>query len=1825
MSAETLSLLSKLRSLGIALSNDEGQLRYSAPLGALTPDLRQKIKDYKPEILSFLQTARSLQPSELSLIEPAHRDGLIPLSFAQQRLWFLEKMGMTRNAYNMPLTLHLKGHLDLRALQSSLDQLAIRHEPLRTRFVERDGTPIQSIDAPSGVGLRLVDFTHLPAEQHAIALQTHLQQSSEYRFNLSQDPPIKAELFSLSETEHVLLLLLHHIASDGWSLTVLTQDFSALYESSLLNHPSRLSPLPIQYADFAVWQRQWLQGEALETQLSYWKRKLQTLLPLQLPTDYPRPAVETFNGAGAAIDLPRSLSTQLQQLAQSSGATLFMVLLSGFKVLLSRYTGQEGIAVGSPIANRNRSEVEGLIGFFVNSLVLHTDLSGNPSFTDVLSRVRQTALEAYAHQDLPFEKLVEELQPERSLSRNPLFQVMFALQQQEILTPNFSLPNLEVGWYQGSGAEMTTRFDIELHLWPSIDGLKGFCTYNRDLFEPATIERLLGHYEVLLASIVAAPDTPIGHLTLFPAPERQRLLVEWNQTATSYPSEHCIHQLFEAQAEKTPDAIAVVFNDQQLSYRDLNDRSNQLAHYLQQHGVQIGDLVGICVERSVEMVVGLLAILKAGAAYVPLDPAYPQHRLDYMIDDANLTLLLTQQSLHHQLSTLSIPMECLESLLPTLPTNDISPLSVPSTADHRAYLTYTSGSTGQPKGVGIRHLSVVRLVKNTNYLTFSPEDRFLQLAPISFDAATFEIWGSLLNGAQLVIMPPIPPSLPDISRIIQQHQITTLWLTAGLFHLMVEEQLEGLKPLKYLLAGGDVLSIPAVQTVLNQLEGCQLINGYGPTENTTFTCCFPIDSASELYPSVPIGKPISNTQVYILDRYLNPVPIGVPGELHIGGDGLAIGYHNRPDLTQEKFIAHPFSDKPDARLYKTGDLVRYRPDGNIEFLGRIDHQVKIRGFRIETGEIEATLTQHATVQDAVVVAREDSPGDKRLVAYVVAHTDTADEIQPDLADTQISSWQGIFNQQVYTDLSEVDDPLFNIRGWLSNYDNQPIPEAQMRVWANDIVTQVLSTQPKSVWEIGCGTGMLLFQISPHTQHYYGTDISQVSLEYVQAQIDQHPEQYGHVQLEQRQADYMAGIKDNQFDAVLLSSIVQYFPTIDYLLTVIEQSVRVVKPGGVIVLADIRSYPLMQTFHTSVQRYKSSPSTSVQELNQTIDRQMQQETEFFVDPEFFVTLKDDYPAITQVQVRLQRGHDVNELTKYRYTVLLHVETNQPTVKASEQVNGIGMDVEAIGQYLRQMQWPSSVDAICFSQLANSRLMEDVRGVDQLSDPLVTAMTVAQLDQQLLGQSCAPERAVNPEQLHQLAVELGYRVEICWSVHSDAGQFDAVFVPIGRVSNAIVLSPLTQQQVIPGQWQRYSNNPLAKQHHQQFVPQLKTYLEERLPDYMMPAHWMVLPQLPLTPNGKVDRKALPAPEVSIENQHDVVLPRDRPELLLTTIWEELLNIHPISINRNFFELGGHSLLAVRLLNRIEQDYGQSLPLSTLFNAPTIESLASILRQKTNPIFSPLFPIQKTGSNPPLFCIHPGGGTAFCYFELAQLLGPEQPVYGLQSIGLEPGQDPLTRVEDMANLYLSAIRRIHPHGPYLLMGWSFGGVVALHMAHELTRSGEAVPFLGLLDTYSPSFVPEPKDNLDTFAGDEIVFQLFGGTLTLPKQVFQDLAPNQYSAFILEYAQKENLLPADFKVDDIERLLNVLHLNVKAMGCYSPPKYSHPVTLFRAEKRMINVDMGPRLGWDKEAIANLNIQAIPGHHEYMLYQPSVNILAQKIQTCIAQGLSHSFTLSSI
>ncbi|MDZ8235946.1 MAG: amino acid adenylation domain-containing protein [Nostoc sp. ChiQUE01a] len=925
---------------------------------------------------------------------------VFPVSFAQQRLWFLDQLIPNNTIYNVPTVIRLTGSLNLTALEQTFNEIVRRHESLRTTFIVLDGQPLQAIPAEScanapslTIPISVLDLQLLPDGKGESEARRIITAEIEHPFNLSSGPLLRVKLLVLSKTEHILLLNMHHIICDDWSIGVLIRELGMLYTAFAQNQTPFLSELPLQYADFAHWQREWLQGEVLQTQLTYWQQQLNGISMLHLPTDKPRSAIQSYQGATQFFELPKKLTDALEKLSQQEGVTFFMTLLAAFKTLLFRYTHQEDIAVGSPIANRNRSEIEGLIGFFVNSLVLRSNLSGNPTFREILDRVREVTLGAYNQQDLPFDKLVEELHPERNLSHHPLFQVVFSLQNSPMsalelpgLVPRFMNIDLK-----------KTRFDLELHLWKCSDdfrslwganweyseGLRGVIIYNTDVFEQATISRMLEHFKTLLSAIVANPEKRIANLPLLSEAQLHQVLLEWNNTQADYPQNKCIHQLFEEKVQQYPDSIAVNFANEQLTYQELNTCSNKLAHHLQKIGVGSEVLVGICISQSIEMIIGLLGILKAGGAYVPLDPGYPEERLNFMLEDAQVSVLLTQENLLKHFEGFSNPIISIDKDWKIITQEKEDNLKSDLNSDNLAYIIYTSGSTGKPKGVAVPHKAVNRLVCNTNYIKLSPSDKIAQASNASFDAATFEIWGALLNGAQLVmISKDVTISPHELALQLREKSINVLFLTTALFQQIIRDVPQAFATLKYFLFGGETVDTRWIKKILESGAPKHLIHVYGPTENTTFSSYYCVDELPSAI-SLPIGRPITNTQIYILDTYLQPVPIGVTGELYIGGEGLAREYLNRTELTAKNFITHPFSKKPQARLYKTGDLARYLPDGNIEFLGRIDNQVKIRGFRIELSEIEAVLSQHPAVKETIVIAGEDVPDDKYLVAYIV--------------------------------------------------------------------------------------------------------------------------------------------------------------------------------------------------------------------------------------------------------------------------------------------------------------------------------------------------------------------------------------------------------------------------------------------------------------------------------------------------------------------------------------------------------------------------------------------------------------------------------------------------------------------------------------------------------------------------------------------------------------------------------------------------------------------------------------------------------------------------
>ena len=956
----------------------------------------------KAELLKLLLKKKGIQHGGGETIPRRPEAASAPLSFAQTRLWFLSQLEGGNNSYNIPCMLNLSGTLDLACLQQALEAILRRHEALRTRFVTVDGEPVQVVDAAAVLSFVRLDMDALPENERMDAAKREADEASGQPFDLANGPLLRCHLWRANAQSHLLLINMHHIVSDGWSIARFTKELAALYGAFLHGQPDPLPALPIQYPDFAAWQRQWLAGERLQTQLDYWKNQLAGLPPLlELPTDRPRPPQQSFRGAVLEFQFDELASRRCRDLARETGTSLFMTMLAGFVVLLARYSGQRDLCIGTLIANRARPELDSLIGFFVNSLALRFPLAEGLSFHDLVLQARDVALGGQAHQDVPFEQVVDALHPQRGLSHSPLFQVLFDFQVPAEM--QFALAGLQVSHFLPGFAP--AKFDLSLIIEDRGDYLAGWMEFNTDLFDPATIQRLSKNYRVLMNSACADPGQCIDTLPLMDAEERAQMLIAWNQTQMAVQGGVCVHELFESQARLSPDAVAVTWEGQVCRYAELNALANRLAHHLRRLGVGPGILVGLCLERSLETLVSLLAVFKAGGAYLPLDPAYPAERLAYMLADAQPNVLISRASFAAALPDWAGKLLCLDTEAEAIAARPAENLSGGARPDDLAYVLYTSGSTGNPKGVMIPQRALLNhnLAMIAAY-DLTAQDKVLQFASFSFDVALEEIFPALLSGATLVMRPAnLFASFHDFSDFLRREALTVLNLPAAYWQEWAAEVFHGRaqvpETVRLVVTGSDQVCPEHWSNWRQWLgERVVLINAYGPTEATITATLYSSqhDSSARHLHSTPIGKPLANTQIYLLDEHLQPVPVGVRGELHIAGFGLADGYLNQPQATADKFISNPFQqDFGSAKLYKTGDLARYLADGNLEFAGRIDNQVKIRGFRIELGEIETLLAEHPIVRAAAVVVREDPTGNKLLAAYfsVQGHAPAQEELR----------------------------------------------------------------------------------------------------------------------------------------------------------------------------------------------------------------------------------------------------------------------------------------------------------------------------------------------------------------------------------------------------------------------------------------------------------------------------------------------------------------------------------------------------------------------------------------------------------------------------------------------------------------------------------------------------------------------------------------------------------------------------------------------------------------------------------------------------------------
>lgn len=1494
------------------------ELRYSAPKGSLTSDMAAEIRRHREAIIGYLSG-----PAEwvrVGSIPGAGRVDHQPLSFAQERIWFLEQMGLVGSAYNIPVAFRLIGMLDPSALEQSLTELVRRHESLRSRFENREGQGYQVIDAPQPCRIRTVDLTaHEPALRQ-MHLRELLRTETTRLFDLRTAPLFRVLLIKVCEQEHVLVVTMHHLVSDGWSIAeVLPREVSRLYTAFRSGMPVTLPELPVQYVDYAIWQRRSLSNVALQAHLQFWREQLADMpKTLDLPTDHPRLPVESFSGNTLDVDIPDDLTMELRALGRKADCTLFMVLLAALQIVLFRWTGQKDIVVGTAVAGRRRRELEGLIGFFVNTLVLRTVVDDHDSFVEHLRRTRATCLAAYAHQDVPFEKIVAELNPERSLSRQPLIQVVLALHN--LPASVWELPGATVTQLH-SVRNQAAKFDLSFHLHDTRSGLKGYIEYAVDLFDEATVARLATQFSAALKHVVGDPAQSIGTVALADA-KQPSSPAGGSQGCVGSGSGGLFLDLFAERAAIAPDAIALECGDQRLSYGELDRRSNQLARYLLGAGMSHETVVALAMRRGVDLVVGLLGVLKCGAAFLPLDPRHPPERLRYEIENARASVTLLQSELEERLQTCDTRRVFMDRIWEEFAHTSGAATGSSPLPEQVAYLIYTSGSTGRPKGVLIPHRGLRNLVAaHVDRFHVGPESRMLQFASPAFDAFVFEVAVSLAAGATLCIPADSQRLLgSELAEFLEHQQITVALLPPSVLPEISDAELPNLKTL---IVGGEACPAKHVDRWASRHR---LVNAYGPTEASVCT------STAELRVGrmVSIGRPLENTQVYVLDRQLDPVPVGVSGELYIGGEGLARGYAENPGLTAERFLPNPFGI-PGSRMYQTGDRARWSKSGDLQFLGRMDRQVKIRGHRIEPGEIEAALLEAPEVDQAFVLAREDRREDPRLVAYVVPNQDQMKEqfsAQYESArSASIGQWTGLFEDAYGNDAASAG-PSF--AGWNSTYTGKPIPAAEMHEWRQQTLARILAGKPRRVLEIGCGVGLLLEHLAPASDRYLGTDFSPQAIGRIKRWSAARPD-LAHVEFLHREAIDLKDLEAGAFDTVIMNSVVQYFPDVDYLLGVLEQATRLVGSQGTIFVGDVRNLRLLKMFHCSVQLHRAADRLSVHELRQLIRHSMAEEKELVIDPDFFLALPNRFPTISAVEIQLKRGKAVNELTQYRYDVHLQIGgvTHRPPAQGVEW----GTEIQSLPDLITHLR-SVRPRSLLVSAVPNRRLAPHGTALE-LVESSNARQDVKGLREQLASVRSQGE---DPDSFWELQERLACRIAVHWSRCRESKHFDVEIVNESERDHSSL--PLIPRSNPLRPWRAYTNQPTLVRLKEPLRVRLKEWLTNILPDYMVPASIVVLDDLPKIVSEKVDWRSLPEPGTRPELATAYVPARTPVEQSLARIVAAILRIDHVGMHDNFFELGGHSLLLMQVMARVRDELSVEVPLRLFFEAVTIEAVSKYI---------------------------------------------------------------------------------------------------------------------------------------------------------------------------------------------------------------------------------------------------------------------------------------------
>ena len=1470
---------------------------------------------------------------------PAVLPEVLPLTDGQRGLLAVTQLGEeAHRTYQESVSLLLKGPLDPQALEAAFNGVVARHEALRTIFpADADGQrvlPSLPIEVP------VVDLSGLAGGAREERLAAEFRALEARIMNLETGPLLAARLFRLDPSAHVLVVTLHHLVSDGHSYGILFHELRELYAARVAGAVLEL-PRPLQFRDHVEWIASQQAAPSAEASREYWRRQLSGELPvLELPTDRPRPPVMSYRGDRLQAIVPPEVTRELRKVGARQGCTLFSVLLSSYQIWLHRITGQQDLFVAIPSMPPGPGGRNDLFGYRVNVLPIRSRLEPGLSCAAHFRRVRDGVMEATRHQEVFFGTILGELGVRRDPSRTPVFSTLFNLDR-AMPWPPFAA--IEVEEFPGVARNPagTSRFDLSVNLLEEASGgLRIELDYATDLFDRETILGWMSHWVTLIEGIASDPERGVDEVPLLRQEERHRILAEWNDSARGHPREPLLHHLFEAQAARTPGNIAVAGDTGSLTYRALDQQANQLAHRLRRLGAGPGALVALCLDRSPDLVVAMLAVLKAGAAYVPVDPDYPPARIAFMLGDAAAPVVITRSPQLSRLprgaSTLLVLDQDSVSSEPT------DPPAVTLDEESPAYVIYTSGSTGEPKGAVIPHRAI------TNHMHWmqrvyplTPGDSVLQKTPVSFDASVWEFYAPLLAGGRLVLAQPDGHRDPAylVSALLES-RITTLQVVPSLLRLLVEEPaLAGCGSLRRLFCGGEALTPDLVQRVGALLPRVSVHNLYGPTEaaidSTAWDC-----AQGMLSGGVPIGRPIDNVTCYILDSRGEPQPPGVPGELWIGGRGVGLGYWLRPELTAERFHADRFSQHPGTRMYRTGDLCRYRPGGVIEFLGRMDHQVKVRGFRIELGEVEAVLAASPGVQEAVVVAREETPGDSRLVAYVVpggGEPRGDADIESDWHRQQTSRFEDLYR----TAIQDSRGALLGkeLEGEILKSTRIRNLEAHAAQYYSNTVDRILAFGPKRVWEVGCGTGELVVQVAPRCDTYYATDLSDAVLEHLRPKLAALGGKPGSVRLVRALAEDFSALEGERVDMVVLNSVCQYFPNPDYLERVIAAAAAVLSPGGRILLGDLHDYSLIAECHLGVLLRTAPEGLTAAELARQVRRRVELEDRLMVAPGFFERVAGAIPGVTSVSILPRRGRLLDEVTQFHYDVVIQVRTpvrTGPSVGWEEWNRAWGGDLGPLRHRLAQ----GVGEGIGFRGIPNPRIRRELEVMARIARAESGSITVGQLRRELEAQ---PDPAgPDPESLWDLATELGLRLDVSLRSAAGLGCFDLVF---RRASHDLEPFPFA-----PGAGGetggRQANDPARGVAASGLVNALREGLRQRLAEYMVPSTFVVLDRLPHTPSGKVDRSALPAPErPGVEEGAPFVPPSTPLEAQLAAVWARVLGLPRVGVAENIFDIGGDSILISRISLEARQA-GLNLPARLLYQHQTVGALARAMESASGP---------------------------------------------------------------------------------------------------------------------------------------------------------------------------------------------------------------------------------------------------------------------------------------